>query len=1124
MMEVVSFFRGVFNDTSKRAAFLFLLGAVCGMPPTLHAQSTAGTFVGIVRDSSGGVVPGASITLLNEATHLKRHTIANNEGIYEFDFVPPGTYTVSVKAQGFETYVDAHLALVSRQVLRINAMLSVGKTSTEVTVVAKTPVITTDTGTVAESQSAKSLTSGALGTPVMTSFGANTPFQSLVIRPGFSSDVAFKAYGNGPNGWAVLIDGNESNTSNLTNTVPYSALQEEADTVVGAPAEYRTPVTISGVTKGGTNSFHGSATLSFNQDALNALPATYVGERGPQLGHYTWNVTAGGPLYIPKVYDGHDRTFLFGSYEMQPTSITALSNGALDSVPTAAMRQGDFSGYLAAHPSAKLIDPLTGQPFPGGIIPQQRFDPAAMKALQNYIPAPNVARVGTDSTFQNYTGPSRSLVSYKSYFLRGDQKITNKNTLTASYTHSPYSSIASEGSAATITLPTMGNYGEGSTARQYMLSDTQIITPRILNEFGGSYNNNDLYEFGIQGQTAGDITDTMGINLGPDAAIRKTLQQAPYITISGLSCLCSTFEGDTRIQRTRNLRDNVSIQIGRHTIKTGWDYTNRRRDENPTSRAAVGQWSFTGVYTGQAVGDFLLGLPQTTQRFTSGLPFHQLSSTINGAYIQDNFKATSNLTVNVGVRFNWFSPLTELRGAQSNFDRSTGALVVPNQNSLSLISTGFPTDIPIETAAQANFPPSLISGTFAVNPRFGFAYRIGSRMVVRGSYGIFNSYSGYINDYFSPVDMDPFSTTETFNNQITNGVPLITLENPFPAGIGKGPSSLSVSGSNPNLGIPTMMQWNLEMQRRIVGNWVAKLGYVGDRTTGIWWSANIDSPPASTIPYSPSRAPYPLYQSVTYLDKGGNEDYNAFTAGLSHRSGNGLEFGALFNWVNDMTDVGNDGERVVVAASITPGSLIENPYCRQCDWSRNPYTPPLSFRANMVYALPIGRGQRYVTGVPRVVNGVLGGWSLASILDITSGVPTTVTFDGIDTSNTNLLGGRANLLSNCNYRSGNGVTAPYLNIACFAVPQNGTFGNASPGLFLTPSAWQVDLSAYKYFNLTEHARLRFNATLTNAFNHPTWSAIGTDMSTPSSFGQLEGEGAYGEMGPRVITLQAQISW
>jgi hypothetical protein len=316
-----------------------------------------------------------------------------------------------------------------------------------------------------------------------------------------------------------------------------------------------------------------------------------------------------------------------------------------------------------------------------------------------------------------------------------------------------------------------------------------------------------------------------------------------------------------------------------------------------------------------------------------------------------------------------------------------------------------------------------------------------------------------------------------------------------------------------------MQQYTVSLESRMFGGWVGTLSYVGSQTQQLWYVRQINRPPASLTPFTTSRFLYPGYSNISYVDKGAGASYNALQARVQHRYSNGLEFDALAQWVSEMTDLADNGFSVL-------GGTPEDPYCRRCELAPNFTTDSLDFRGILLYELPVGHGKKFASHTNRIVNGVIGGWQVSSVVDLRNGRPGAVTFSGSDPSNTNLRTGFAQVVPGCNVRSGDGNSAPFLNINCFKVPAAGTFGNARWGTFRQPGAWNVSGTLYKYFPLYgERARLRLNAVLNNAFNHPTWSGVGSSLASPAAFGVLGQGGSQPSTSTmRSVVLQAQAIW
>jgi hypothetical protein len=1090
---------------------------------TAFSQSTSGNFVGAVTDSSSGAVPRAKLTLTRQETGLARTTQSDDQGSYEFRIVEPGTYTVAVEAAGFKKYANKDLVLAARETRRIDVRLEVGALTESVTVNSEAPVINTESAQIGETRSSKLLVEGPQGTPIMARFGLNTAQWSLTIRGGTSPESNYKSMGSRPTMWEAAVDGNAVEASWVGP--PTEAIAEEKNVVINASAEQRAPVVIDAVTKQGTNQVHGSFTGSLTHAAFNALAAGPPNRRrGASVPRKVYNITGGGPVYIPKIYDGRNKTFWFISAERNPRTdtnyfLTQYIDAA--SVPTAAMRNGDFSRYLAkAKPNLQLTNPLTGMPFAGNVIPRAAWNQASVKAVDQFYPVPNISQVNDpDLPFRNLEYKYNEVGTFSQWFWRVDQKISDKNTAGFSYTSRPLIETGQHAGWWGL-LPTTGRYFADRRAWDYAWRDTHVFSPTVVNEFklGWYRAHNQLGGT----QPASTVIGGLGINLGGDAARRTALNVIPDINITGYDRIGGLYDQTDELFNWWNIRNNLSWNKGKHTLKFGYDHRFKHYDADNVQKSAAGNWSFTGRFTGDAFADFVLGLPEQTVRFT---PRPKLLARYNefGFFVQDDFKFSRNLTLNIGVRIDRIGARTDAGGAHYNFNPRTGALVVPNEAARGLINPAFPRSIPVEMASQASYPGSLVNPWFAFTPRFGLAWRPGNSnaRVFRLGYGVFSTDAGAQGNNFALLQGGgPFALSETFINSLTSGTPLVTLDRPFPAASGNVPATFNIAGVNPGLRTPYMQQWNVSVEQQI-GTWALRASYVGAKSTHLTYTRNINKPAPSLIPFTTSRLLYRGFNNINWFDSGGNSRYHSAQFQFTHRFRGGLLVDGLFMWSNEIADLTDGGG---------PGVGIENPYNRSRDRAKA-FIDSVDFRASFIYQFPFGKGRKFAASANRVLHGLIGEWEFSGIVDARNGRPETVIFAGADPSNTGTFGGRASLASaGCNTRPGQGRFdfRPYLAIGCFAVPTAGDFGNLGRGILRKPGSYDFSGSLYKFFTLAflrDDVKLRFSATIGNLFNHPTWNNVGNNISVPASFGQLSGQGAFGRRsGARSIALQGQVQF
>ncbi len=613
----------------------------------------------------------------------------------------------------------------------------------------------------------------------------------------------------------------------------------------------------------------------------------------------------------------------------------------------------------------------------------------------------------------------------------------------------------------------------------------------------GYARNRNFYEPALIGS---DILSQLGIQ-----GISTTgIHGVPLFSITGIqgtNQLAYSNGLDTNYQWT----DNLSWTHGAHSFKFGFDAIYDQIGGGSIPNTVYGTYTFTGVYSGQAYADFLLGIPQSTGQ-AAPTPERYLRGTMWGMYAQDQWKITPRLTASYGIRYELASPYHDNLGRIFGYDPKNGALVVPD-NGVPQISPLFPKNITIETATQAGYPnPALVrfpKDNFY--PRIGLAYKLTNdgKTSIRGGYGIFgNTIYGAL---ASSSVGGPFAGSQTFFNSISNGTPLLTFPNPFVSGAGTVAGLQNVAGFNPNLRTPYTQQWNVTLERQIhtVG---VSLAYVGAHSVALLYSRNLNQPVASTNPFSGYLTP--AFNTITWRDNGGTESYNSLQVSAVKNLGQGLTFSTGWTWARDLTDVPDNDW-------IYPGS-IQNSYNLAAERGNNTFTPLQRYYADVVYALPIGAHQPLLNNLPRLADAALGGWRVSSVVTLQTGQFYTPSFDGFDPSNTNSLGGRPDRISGVSLIPPGGPTATqWFNVAAFKIPgcpdsnpictnpaSIGRFGNAGVDILQGPPQKNVDLALMKDFTIHERFKVQFQAIFANAFNHPSFARPGADISSPATVAQI----------------------
>jgi Carboxypeptidase regulatory-like domain/TonB dependent receptor len=1060
-------------------------------------QTTFGTITGTVTDPSGAVVPGALVTVRNEGTGATRKVTAASDGDYAVADLDLGTYDVQVQAKGFTTQDQPHLVLNARQVLNVNFKLRVGASSTTVQVTGAAPIIDTQTPVLSTTKTSTEL----LRLPLTARQDAsNNAF--AIYNPGVGVNDSGNFFANG----VRQIDTYDSTDGivEMADPTGIGGGQIQADIegvseityITGTPnAEYESPVNFIQSTKSGTNQFHGSLYWDNNNSAFNAR--NFFASTVPFRNFNDFAASIGGPIKKNKL-------FFFADWEGQ---FNRGDDIIVANTPLPAWRAGDFSSLLSQSPPTQLVNPLTGQPFPNDQVPSSMISSVSQKLENYFYPAPNYGPAGLQAGNWRGLFPARNRPVIDPIDGRIDYYATQKDAVFVRGTYRRIPENTQEDF-----MPPVGFRDQVRISAMSVLSWTHTFSPTLLNEAraGFSRNDNDFHPALI----GSNIISQVGIQGVPTTG----LYGVPVLSISGITGtnqLSATDDLDTNFQ----FIDNLSWARGAHSMKFGFDAIRDQVQPLSLNNAMYGDYNFASTFSGFAYTDFLLGLPTTTS-LVRPAPREYSRGTFWSFYGQDQWRITPRLTLNYGLRYELQGPYYDLFGRISNFDPALDAIVVPD-NGLKYVSPLFPTNIPIVTASKAGYPAKSLVQFRKTNfyPRIGLAYQLtpNGKTVIRAGYGIYgDTIYGALDESMTG---GPFAGSETFTNAITNGVPLFSFPDPFLTTGGVAPTE-NVSGFNPNITVPYTQQWNVTLERQI-GTMGLSLGYVGSHQTGLLYPRNIDQPPPSTTPFSYSEEPYPNLQSITWIENGATENYDALEIAATKTRGRNLILSTGYTWARDLTDQ-LDNDWVFAQA-------IQNQFNLSAEYGNNLFTPINRWYADSVYSLPVGQNQRFLNSIPRWANTLLGGWRLSAVATIQSGQFFTPTFSGFDPSNTNNFGGRADVVPGVPLIPAGGQSlGEWFNIARFKVPgcadsnplcstpaNIGRFGNAGNDILQTPGMRDLDMGFLKDFRIKERATLEFQCNMTDFLNHPNFGypdsnisdgpgVAGTITSTNGNF--LQGSG------------------
>jgi len=511
--------------------------------------------------------------------------------------------------------------------------------------------------------------------------------------------------------------------------------------------------------------------------------------------------------------------------------------------------------------------------------------------------------------------------------------------------------------------------------------------------------------------------------------------------------------------------------VGRHVMKFGGELKTVQTYLGNIPDPTFGNFAFNGNMSGVPYADFLLGLPYTSSRVSPLLKRNRREKEL-GFYATDTFKVSQKLNLDYGLRWDYFTAPRFDDGLQYAFDPASGNVIV-SSNAQQRVSPLYPKNINV---TSGNVLPTPYKGN--VRPRLGFAYRLRDTSVIRGGYGVFTETLGY----FSRLQGGgPFQISETYNNQITDGQPFFSFPNPFPASLASAViPSQSVTGFPMQTHNGSIHQFSLTIEQQ-VGEVGFRISYIGSRSRGLNYNLGINKPQPSLIPFTQARRPYPQFVGVTMAQSDGRTNYNSFQFEVQRKVGTLLTFDAHYTLQSHVSDYLD----------------LENPYSHRF-WNREAFSSRHRAVINTVIDLPVGKGKRFLAAAPAAVDRVLGGWRITTVSIFTSGQFFSPSFSGSDPSNTNTVGGLPNRVCDGNLPRGTRTVSRWFDPGCFTVPVPGTFGSSGVNVLKRPGYNLHHLTLSKDFKLNERFKLEYVASMSNAFNHPTFNPPISNISVPGT--------------------------
>jgi hypothetical protein len=1052
-----------------------LLVVLACMSITLHAQSITGTILGTVYDSSKSVVAGAKVTVTSTAQGWTRNAASDESGNYIFSQLPPGPYKIDVAASGFQTVSITGIELLVEQRARVDATLQPGAVTEQVTITANAPLLETD--------------SNALGQVVNT-----RNIQSLPLNGRRFFDLALLSAGAAPQGttfssvvWgrvtgvslagtrdinvSFLVDGAETRDERYGGTFQFSSVESIQEFKVQqnfVDAQYGHAVAmVSAVTASGTNEFHG-ALYEFLRN--NKLDARNFFDRGsvPPFRFNQFGGSLGGPILLPG-YNGKDKSFFFVNYEGQRRrrATTVIAN-----VPTVAQRNGDLSTL-----TPQIYDPLSGDPstgrrapFPNNVIPQNRLDPIS-RALLPYWPEPNLP-----GNAANYITTASERIDYDQITTRLDHYFSSKDRLMGRYNYIDQPFFRGDYAPLAGRVSPLTNNG---AAVQY----TRIVSPRAVNEFRFSYSRS----------AASFSQEPVSENLAAQIGLKNTSTDPrefglPSVSVTGYNGFGSFSPTINNFTDRFQWADDFTYTRGRHNLKAGIDLRRlryRQRSAQDPRGFMQYQNNFTnpgpGVAGGNALADFLLGTPGFWQVQLEELGFDGRMIQ-PGIYFQDDFKVTQRLSLTLGVRWEYNSPWVQPRNNMAVFNFQTQQLEFALKDPFAFRTSTEPGDAVRRSIIEPQF------NNWA--DRIGLVYRLTPKTVIRAGHGWYwnnvnNNQLTQSMSLFYPFVHNPQQTES--NSQLTPTFFNRHLYPDRPAGnvLPSGPA-FSFFTVQKDFRRPYTSQWNFNIQQSLASDLVLEVGYMGNQShkTPSFTNYNQARLPDPSIPFQnqplQSRRPYPQYGTINMFDRMGNASYHGLTAKLEKRFASGYSFLASYTWSKAL-DTGTDISSDPIKA---PGDARSYRSLAALDVGHR-------FAGSYSVELPFGRGKRFLSNAPGLVNAVLGGWQMNGITVFSLGVPFGVSVPA-STPDVDAKFVTANRTCDGTLPRGERTRLRYFDTSCFSIPSPGTFGNSARNLWHGPGINNWDMSFFKIIPLgSERRQLQFRFESFNIFNH-------TQFNNPAS--------------------------
>ncbi len=1066
----------------------------------LPGQTTNASITGIITDASGAVIANATVTATNNASGVSRTVSTNDAGAYALAPLLPGTYEVRVSNAGFKTKIQNNVVLETGAIVKIDMQLELGAVTESIEVSAAAPMLQTQEtsvgGVVTQKQLERIPVNGRNYTRLLVLMPGTSDIRRSQGRGDLSGTQMVSVNGQRTQDNNYTLDGVDNNMMFMNSpggSPPMDAIQEFR-VATGNSAEFgrSAGANVNISIKSGTRDLHGSVYEFLRNEKLDANEwfANRQNRGRVPFRQNQYGVAVGGPVVLPKIYQGRDKTFWFFSWEgfRWRRGQTAQSN-----VPLADMRGGDFSML-----TNRIYDPLTGttdsagriirQQFPGNRIPASRINPGMRYVVDNLMPLPN--RGGFTNNLLATAGQQRDR---DMFVARIDHNLTSNDTL--------FFRMLEQRVAENIpNVSGLYNSRNRYDVRNYGAGWNHVFNPTLVLELKYGFSNPDnpgcpAYTDGL---TRSGILTSARVSIFDFEALcdtRVNFSPQGYLTAGGGG-------GETILDRNHQVNAKFTKLWGRHSMKFGGGYVWRNMDaqySNPTNGDAQFWTTVTSsandAGSGNAFATMLLGYPSYIRRGFS-IPRLFARQHYWEGFFQDDWRLTDKLTINLGIR--WESGM---RPFDQN-DALGNLLVTRDANGYKaqLMWAGVnPLRDPV--TGQTGLPPqtfgygrSLMQNDFNNwAPRIGLAWQVNQKTVIRAGAGVFfnTTFMQEINDLrkfwpYLPQQEITYNAGATPNFSITDAGPGFD-------------STQAIGGwpQNPNNRTPYSQQWNLFIQRQLLNDMTLDVGYVGSANRKqIGYHGWNNAPTPAPGPIDPRRI---LARSgfTGNMDGGSNHfnsEYNALQIKMTKRFSKGLQMLGNYTWGKCMDD----------QSSLAEGKYQDFMNAR-ADWSRCSYDITQAFKLGYVYDLPFGRGRAFGANWNRFVDGVLGGWAIEGIVQLQTGTVSNVR-TGVDRANVGKTNERPNILRNPNLPKDQRTVDRWFDTGAFAMPEPFTWGNAGAYLVDDDGRRIFDISIAKKFLFLERQSIELRGEFFNFPNHPNFGAPGSGgyvLGTPG-FGVISG--------------------